>query len=194
MGSQGKSREKRKIMTEQRLQDLETRMGKALDVFRQELAGLRIGRASAGLLEPIVVEAYGQRMPIAQLGTISVPSPRLIAIQVWDESQAAAVEKAVRESKLGLNPQREGALVRVPLPELNEERRAELVRVAHHYAEQARIAVRHIRRDGMEQIKKDQLSEDERKAEESNVQDLTDRMVGEIDSQVKAREEEIRRV
>lgn len=179
---------------EKRLQGLEERMGKALDVFKQELAGLRIGRASAGLVEPILVEVYGQRMPIAQLGTISVPAPRLIAIQVWDQAQAPAVEKAVRDSSLGLNPVREGALVRVPLPELTEERRAELVKVAHQYAEQARIAVRHIRRDGMEQLKKDGLSEDERKAEEQNVQRLTDRMIGQIDASLKAREEEIRHV
>ena len=182
-------------MTDQaRIKALARRMEKALDVFKQELAGLRVGRASAALVEPIMVEAYGQRMALVQLATISVPAPRLIAIQVWDQSQAPAVEKAVRESQLGLNPQRDGALVRVPIPELNEERRAELIKIAHQYAEQARIAVRHIRRDGMEQVKKEESSEDARKEGEIEVQNLTNDMIGAIDASLRTREEEISHV
>ena len=134
--------------------DIERRMDGAVAAFKTDLAGLRTGRASAGLLEPIMVDAYGQMMPISQVGTISVPEPRMLSVQVWDKGQVAMVEKAIRESSLGLNPMAEGQLIRIPLPELNEERREELVKVAGNYAEQARVAVRNVRRDGMDQIKK----------------------------------------
>ena len=147
--------------------DIERRMDGALAAFKTDLAGLRTGRASAGLLEPIMVDAYGQMMPISQVGTISVPEPRMLSVQVWDKGQVAMVEKAIRESSLGLNPMAEGQLIRIPLPELNEERREELVKVAGNYAEQARVAVRNVRRDGMDQIKKaekdSEISQDDAK-------------------------------
>ena len=142
------------------LDDIERRMEGAVATLKTDLGGLRTGRASASLLEPIMVEAYGQHMPIAQVGTISVPEPRMLSVQVWDKGQVALVEKAIRESGLGLNPMTDGQLVRIPLPELNEERREELVKVAGRYAEQARVAVRNVRRDGMDQIKKSEKDGD----------------------------------
>ena len=138
------------------LNDIERRMRGALSVFSQELAGLRTGRASASLLDSIKVSSYGTEMPINQLGTVSVPEARLITVQVWDKSMLQAVEKAVRDSGLGLNPNADGDLVRIPIPELNEERREELSKVAGKFAEQGRIAVRNVRRDGMEQLKQAQ--------------------------------------
>ncbi len=136
------------------LNEIERRMEGALTTMKSDFAGLRTGRASANLLDPIMVEAYGQKMPISQVGTVSVPEPRMLSVQVWDKGQVALVEKAIREAGLGLNPMADGQLVRIPLPELNEERREELVKVAGKYAEQARIAVRNVRRDGMDQLKK----------------------------------------
>src|SRR3546814_7569063 len=129
-------------------------MDGALDALRREFAGLRTGRASVHLLEPITVNAYGSEMPLPQVGTIGVPEPRLITVQVWDRSQVSAVEKAIRDSGLGLNPSSEGQLVRVPIPELSQERRVEMTKVAHKYAEQARVAVRNVRRDGMDALKR----------------------------------------
>ena len=163
------------------LDDIERRMEGAVATLKTELGGLRTGRASASLLEPIMVEAYGQQMPLAQVGTISVPEPRMLSVQVWDKGQVALVEKAIRESGLGLNPMADGQLVRIPLPELNEERREELVKVAGRYAEQARVAVRNVRRDGMDQIKKSEkdgdMSQDDAKLFSNEMQETTDRYV-----------------
>src|SRR6478752_8889658 len=136
------------------LDELKTRMQKSIASLKDELAGLRTGRASVSLLEPVTVEAYGSKMPLNQVATVTVPEARMLSVQVWDRSLAGAVEKAIRNSGLGLNPAAEGVVIRVPLPELNEERRRDLTKVAHNYAEQARVAVRHIRRDGMDLLKK----------------------------------------
>lgn len=178
--------------------DIERRMDGALAAFKTDLAGLRTGRASAGLLEPIMVDAYGQMMPISQVGTISVPEPRMLSVQVWDKGQVAMVEKAIRESSLGLNPMAEGQLIRIPLPELNEERREELVKVAGTYAEQGRVAVRNVRRDGMDQIKKaekdSEISQDDAKLYSDEVQELTDKFIKQIDETLTIKEGEIRQV
>ncbi|MGC6511352.1 MAG: ribosome recycling factor [Parvibaculales bacterium] len=180
------------------LNEIERRMDGAIATLKTEFAGLRTGRASASLLDPVMVEAYGQKMPISQVGTVSVPEPRMLSVQVWDKGQVAFVEKAIREAGLGLNPMADGQLVRIPLPELNEERREELVKVAGKYAEQARIAVRNVRRDGMDQLKKaekdSEISQDEQKAYADDVQKLTDDKVGEIDSMLSTKETEIRQV
>jgi len=180
------------------LSDLKTRMQKSIASLREELAGLRTGRASASLLEPVTVEAYGSRMPLNQVATVTVPEPRMLSVQVWDRSMANAVEKAIRNSGLGLNPVGEGQVIRVPLPELNEERRRELTKVAHNYAEQARVAVRHIRRDGMDLLKKAEkdgdLSQDDVRTQSDLVQKATDAAVAEIDSVVAAKEQEIMQV
>jgi len=180
------------------LNDIERRMDGAVATLKTELNGLRTGRASASLLEPITVDAYGQQMPLAQVGTISVPEPRMLSVQVWDKGQVAAVEKAIRESGLGLNPMPEGQTVRIPLPELNEERREELVKVAGRYAEQARVAVRNVRRDGMDQIKKAEkdgdISQDDAKTQSADVQDSTDKFIKLIDETLETKEGEIRQV
>lgn len=179
------------------LDDLRRRMDGAIQVLKQELSGLRTGRASASMLEPITVEAYGATMPLNQVATVSVPEPRLITVQVWDRSMAQAVERAIRESSLGLNPVVEGQLMRIPIPELNAERRQELVKVAHKYAEAARVAVRHVRRDGMEDVKKGEkegLGQDEMRALSDKVQKLTDEKVAEIDAIVAAKEQEISQI
>ncbi|MEM6762658.1 MAG: ribosome recycling factor [Pseudomonadota bacterium] len=179
------------------LDDLTRRMDGAIQNLKTELSGLRTGRASASMLEPISVEAYGSHMPLSQVATIAVPEPRLISVQVWDRSMAPAVEKAIRESSLGLNPVVEGQLMRIPIPELNAERRQELVKVAHKYAEAARIAVRHVRRDGMEDVKKsekDGVGKDEMRVQSDKVQKLTDEKVGEIDAIVTGKENEISQI
>jgi ribosome recycling factor len=180
------------------LDDLKSRMQKSIASLREELMGLRTGRASASLLEPVMVEAYGSKMPLNQLATVSVPEPRMLSVQVWDRSMASAVEKAIRDSGLGLNPASEGAVIRVPLPELNEERRRELTKVAHNYAEQARVAVRHIRRDGMDLLKKaekdGEISQDDSRAKADLVQKATDAAVAEIDKVVAVKEQEIMQV
>lgn len=185
-------------MHEYSLEDIRARMRKSIGALKDEFAGLRTGRANAGLLEPLMVEAYGSQMPINQLATVSVPEPRLITVQVWDKSMTQAVDKAIRESPLGLNPQAEGTLIRVPLPELNEERRRELTKVAHQYAEQARVAVRHIRRDGMDALKKSEkdgdISQDEMHARSDDVQKATDEAVAEIDAMLEVKEQEIMQV
>ncbi len=175
--------------------DLERRMQGALTSLKSEFGGLRTGRASSSLVEPIMVEAYGGQMPITQLATVSVPEPRMISVNVWDKGTLIAVEKAIRQSNLGLNPVVDGTNIRLPIPELNEERRTELTKVAQKYAEQARVAVRHIRRDGLDTIKKlDGLSEDDVRGQSDDVQKLTDRFVGEIDSMLAAKETEIMQV
>lgn len=180
------------------LEELKTRMQKSIASLREELVGLRTGRASASLLEPVTVEAYGSRMPLNQVATVTVPEPRMLSVQVWDRSMANAVEKAIRDSGLGLNPIGEGATIRVPLPELNEQRRKELVKVAHNYAEQARVAVRHIRRDGMDLLKKlekdSALSEDDSRKHADQVQKATDAAVSDIDQIVAVKEQEIMHV
>jgi ribosome recycling factor len=180
------------------LADLKTRMQKSISSLRDELTGLRTGRASASLLEPVSVEAYGSRTPLSQLATITVPEPRMLSVQVWDRQLANAVEKAIRDSGLGLNPMGEGQVIRVPLPELNEERRRDLTKVAHNYAEAARVAVRHIRRDGMDALKKAEkdgdMSQDDARVQSDVVQKTTDAHVSEIDALVAAKETEIMQV
>ncbi|GHA10661.1 ribosome-recycling factor [Devosia pacifica] len=180
------------------LADLKSRMNKSIVSLKDELAGLRTGRASASLLEPVQVEAYGSRMPLNQVATVTVPEARMLSVQVWDRSMASAVEKAIRDSGLGLNPAAEGQVIRVPLPELNEERRRELTKVAHNYAEQARVAVRHVRRDGMDLLKKAEkdgdMGQDEARSQSELVQKATDEAVSEIDTIVATKEKEIMQV
>jgi ribosome recycling factor len=175
--------------------ELKRRMQGAINALKQELGGLRTGRASASLLDPIQVEAYGSHMPLNQLATVSVPEPRLISVQVWDRSMVHAVEKAIVNSNLGLSPATEGQVVRLRIPELNEERRKELVKVAHKYAETARIAVRHVRRDGLDTLKKmekgHKISEDDHKNMADQVQKATDRAIGEIDQMLAGKEKEV---
>jgi len=186
-------------MTSFDLKETERRMRGALTVLQHEFGGLRTGRASAALLDPIVVNAYGgSPMPLNQLATINVPEPRLITVQVWDRSQVGAVERAIRESDLGLNPIGEGQLLRLPIPELNQERRTEIAKVAHKYTEQARIAVRNVRRDGMEHLKKMEkdgdIGKDDHHSLSTKVQELTDKIVREIDEALAAKEAEIMHV
>lgn len=176
------------------LDDLTRRMHGAVNAFKGDLSGLRTGRASASMLDPITVNVYGSTMPINQLATINVPEPRLITVQVWDRGTAQAVEKAIRESTLGLNPIVEGAVFRIPIPELNSDRRKEFVKTAHKYAENARVAVRHVRRDGMDGLKKseaDGLGEDESRRLTDKIQKLTDETIAEIDAVLAAKEAEI---
>jgi len=177
--------------------ELERRMDGAMASLRTEFASLRTGRASASMLEPIVVEAYGQQTPINQLGTVNVPEPRMVTINVWDKSMVQAVEKAIMNSGLGINPQTNGTIVMLPIPELNEERRRDLTRVAAQYAEHARVAVRNIRRDGMDQVKKakaDGLSEDDQKFWEDEVQTLTDKHIKALDAALESKQAEIMQV
>ncbi|MEO1140480.1 MAG: ribosome recycling factor [Pseudomonadota bacterium] len=177
--------------------DLERRMDGAMGALRTEFASLRTGRASASMLEPVMVEAYGQRTPVNQVGTVNVPEPRMVTVNVWDKSMVGAVEKAIRESGLGINPQLNGTIIMLPIPELNEERRKELTRVAAQYAENARVAVRNIRRDGMDQIKKakaDGLSEDDQKFWETEVQEMTDRFIKSVDEALETKQSEIMQV
>ncbi len=182
-------------MSEFDIADLKKRMNGAIEVLRREFAGLRTGRASASLLEPLVVSAYGGEMPLNQLGTVSVPEARLLSVQVWDKDLVKSVEKAIRTSDLGLNPAVEGTLIRVPIPELSEERRAELAKVAARYAEAARVAVRNVRRDGMEQLKRlekdGEISQDEHHKSSDRVQELTDSEIKEINDMLTAKESEI---
>ncbi|AXX98028.1 ribosome recycling factor [Profundibacter amoris] len=179
------------------LDDLQRRMEGALASLRTEFASLRTGRASASMLEPVMVEAYGQKTPINQVGTVNVPEPRMVTINVWDKSMVQAVEKAIRESGLGINPQLNGTIIMLPIPELNEERRRELSKVAAQYAEHARVAVRNVRRDGMDQLKKalnDGMSEDDNKIWHDEVQSLTDKAIGAIDAALENKQEEIMQV
>jgi ribosome recycling factor len=180
------------------LKDLERRMHGAIDSLKKELSGLRTGRASVHLLDGVVVNVYGARMPINQVGTVSTPDARTISVQVWDKAQVGAVDKAIREANLGLNPIVEGALLRMPIPALNAERRQELVKVAHKYAEQGRVAVRNIRREGMELLKRldkdGHISEDEHHKSSAKVQELTDRLVKDVDQILTAKETEIKQV
>ena len=177
--------------------DLSRRMQGAVGNLRTELASLRTGRASGSMLEPVMVDAYGSMTPINQVGTVNVPEPRMVTINVWDKSLVGKVEKAIRESGLGINPQLNGTIIMLPIPELNEERRRELSKVAGQYAESARVSIRNLRRDGMDQIKKakaDGLSEDDQKFWETEVQDLTDTYVKKVDEALNTKQEEIMQV
>ena len=177
--------------------DLQRRMEKAIAALRTEFASLRTGRASGSMLEPVQVEAYGQMTPINQLGTVNVPEPRMVTINVWDKGMVGKVEKAIRESGLGINPQLNGTIIMLPIPELNEERRRELTKVAAQYAESARVAIRNVRRDGMDQIKKGKangMPEDDQKFWETAVQELTDRMIANVDQALEGKQAEIMQV
>jgi len=180
------------------LTELEKRMHGAMDALKKEFAGLRTGRASVNLLDPVMVEAYGQRMPLNQVGTVSAPEPRLLSVNVWDKGLVTPTAKAIRDAGLGLNPQPDGQLIRIPLPELTAERRAELAKLGHKYAEQARVAVRNVRRDGMEALKKAEkdhkISQDEHRQKSDEVQKLTDRYVKQVDDVLATKEKEIKTV
>jgi len=185
-------------MADPDLDDITRRMDGAKDVLRKEFAGLRTGRASAALLEPVMVEAYGASMPINQVGTVSVPESRMVTVQVWDRSLVGAVEKAIRNAGLGLNPAADGQLMRVPIPALSEERRIELTKIAGKYTEQCRIAVRNVRRDGMEMLKRmekaHEISEDDHRLWSEEIQRLTDEHIKAIDEALAHKEEEILQV
>lgn len=178
--------------------DLQRRMTGAVEVLKQEFSGLRTGRASASLLEHVKVDAYGAAMPLNQVSTINVPEPRLITVQVWDKGMVRAVEKTIRDSGLGLNPSADGQLIRVPIPELTEERRGELAKVAGRYAEHARVAVRNVRRDGMETLKKmekaGEMSKDDHKVWSDEIQEMTDETIKRIDDAVTGKQKEILQV
>jgi len=177
--------------------DLERRMTGAMSALGTEFASLRTGRASASMLEPVMVDAYGTKTPINQVGTVNVPEPRMVTINVWDKSLVSKVEKAIMESGLGINPQLNGTIIMLPIPELNEERRRELTKVASQYAESARVAVRNVRRDGMDQIKKAKangMSEDDQKFWETEVQDITDRFIAQVDKTLETKQAEIMQV
>ena len=180
------------------LKDLRRRMDGALEVLRKEFGGLRTGRASASLLEPIIVSAYGNTVPLNQVASINVPEPRMITVQVWDRGVVKAVDKAIRESGLDLNPQTEGQTIRVPIPDLNEERRRNLTRVAAKYAEDARVSVRNVRRDGIETLrrleKESELSQDEHRKQQREVQHLTDEYISRIDEALTQKDREILQV
>jgi len=175
--------------------DLQRRMHGAVEVLKHDLGGLRTGRASTTLLDPIHVEVYGSNMPLNQVATVSVPEPRLLSVQVWDRGNVSAVEKAIRTADLGINPIVDGQNIRLPIPDMTEERRKELAKLAHQYAEKAKIAVRNVRRDGMDHLKQDEkkheISEDERKRRETEVQKLTDEAIAEIDEVVAHKDKEI---
>ncbi len=179
------------------LDDLERRMDGALASLRTDFASLRTGRASASMLEPIMVDAYGALTPINQIGTVNVPEPRMVTVNIWDKSLVGVAEKAIRESGLGINPQLNGTIIMLPIPELNEERRRELSKVAGQYAENARVAMRNVRRDGMDQIKKakaDGMSEDDQKFWEGAVQELTDGSIEKVDEALESKQSEIMQV
>jgi ribosome recycling factor len=174
--------------------EIKRKMDASADALKHEFSGLRTGRASTAMLDPIMVEVYGSRMPLNQVGSISVPESRLLTVQVWDTGTVKAVEKAIRDANLGLNPAPDGNLIRVPVPELNQERRKELTKVASQYAESARVAVRNVRREGMETLKKlkaDGMSEDEQKRLEGEVQKLTDDTIRKIDTMLADKEKDI---
>lgn len=177
--------------------DLERRMDGAMSSLRTEFASLRTGRASASMLEPVMVDAYGAMTPINQVGTVNVPEPRMVTVNVWDKGLVNKVEKAIRESGLGINPQMNGTIIMLPIPELNEERRKELTKVAAQYSENARVAIRNVRRDGMDQIKKakaDGMSEDDQKFWEEEVQELTNQHIKAVDEALEAKQAEIMQV
>jgi ribosome recycling factor len=175
--------------------DLERRMKGAVEALKHDLSGLRTGRANTALLDPVTVEVYGAHMPLNQVATVSAPEPRMLSVQVWDKSNIGPVEKAIRSAGLGLNPINDGNNIRLPIPDLTEERRKELAKLAHQYAEKARIAIRNVRRDGMDALKTDEnkkeISEDERKRSETDVQKLTDDLIKQADEVAAQKEKEI---
>ena len=185
-------------MSAAEMTELKRRMDGALEALRREFAGLRTGRASVHLLDPVVVKAYGSEVPLTQVGTVNVPESRMITVQVWDRSLVPAVERAIRDAGLGVNPMSDGQLVRVPIPELSQERRQELGKIAHKYAEQARIAVRNVRRDGMEALKKlekdHKISQDEHRTRSDEVQKVTDQHIKMVDDALAQKEKEIMHV
>ena len=175
--------------------DLERRMAGAVEALKHDLAGLRTGRASTSLLDPVMVDVYGSHMPLNQVGTVSAPEPRMLSVQIWDKQSVGPADKAIRAAGLGLNPIVDGQNLRIPIPDLTEERRKDLAKLASQYAEKARIAARNVRRDGMDALKTDEkkgeISEDDRKRREGEVQKLTDGTIGEIDQAAAAKEKEI---
>jgi ribosome recycling factor len=175
--------------------DVQRRMHGAVEALKHDLGGLRTGRASTALLDPVTVEVYGANMPLNQVATVSAPEPRLLSVQIWDRSNISAVEKAIRNAGLGINPITDGQNIRLPIPDLTEERRKELAKLAHQYAEKAKVAVRNVRRDGMDALKTDEkkkeISEDDRKRRETDVQKMTDDTIKEIDAAAEAKEKEI---
>jgi len=179
-------------------EDIQRRMDGAIAAFKQDLASLRTGRASSNLLDAITVKAYGTDMPLNQVANVTVPEPRMISVSVWDKSMVSAVDRAIREANLGFNPIVDGTNLRIPLPDLNEQRRKELVKIAHGYAENARVAVRHVRRDGMDFLKKSEkdgdIGEDDHRKQSDSVQKLTDEMIASVDSLLSAKEAEIMQV
>ncbi|MBL0337714.1 MAG: ribosome recycling factor [Rhodospirillaceae bacterium] len=185
-------------MTKELFDDIKRRMDGSIEALRREFAGLRTGRASASLLHGVIVNAYGTKTPILQVGTISVTESRMITVQVWDKGLVTAVEKAIREAGLGLNPAADGQFVRVPIPELSQERRLELIKVAHKYAEQTKVALRNVRRDGIEHLKKlekdGNLSKDEHRQKAEQVQKITDEYVKKIDDLLQHKEKEIQQI
>lgn len=185
-------------MVDARLNEYSRRMDGALEALKKEFGGLRTGRASSSLLEPVHVSAYGNNMPLNQVGTVNVPEPRMITVQVWDRGLVGAVEKAIRDAGLGLNPASDGSTVRVPIPELSQDRRQELSKIAHKYAEQARVAVRNVRRDGMDHLKKlekdGKITEDEHRGLSDQMQKLTDEHVKKVDDTLAGKEKEILQV
>ena len=180
------------------IKEIEKRMRPSIDALKREFSGLRTGRASANLLDPVQVMVYGSRMPLNQIATVSVPEPRMISVQVWDRSNVAAVDKAIREANLGLNPIMDGQILRLPIPSLTADRRQELVKLAHKYAEQARIAIRNVRREGMDLLKKlekvGKMSQDDHRGNSEKVQELTDRLIKEVDATLVTKEAEIQKV
>lgn len=180
------------------LNDIKRRMDGAISAFKHDIASLRTGRASANLLDPVTVEAYGARTPLNQVANITVPEPRMLSISVWDKSMVGAVDRAIRESNLGLNPIMDGQTLRIPLPELNEERRKSLVKIAHEYAEKAKVAIRHVRRDGMDGLKKAEkdgvIGQDESRSQSERVQKMTDDTISDVDRLLVEKEKEIMQV
>ncbi len=180
------------------LNDLKRRMDGAINAFKNDIASLRTGRASANILDPVMVDAYGSKVPLNQVGNITVPEPRMLLVSVWDKSMVGAVERGIRESNLGLNPISDGQTLRIPLPELNEERRRSLVKVAHDYAEKGKIAIRHVRRDGMDGLKKAEkdgdISQDESRGLSDKIQKITDDMISDVDRLLAEKEKEIMQV
>ena len=180
------------------LNDIKRRMDGAIAAFKSDIASLRTGRASANILDPVTVEAYGSRVPLNQVANITVPEPRMLGVSIWDKSMVGAVDRAIRESHLGLNPIVDGQNLRIPLPELNEERRKSLVKVAHDYAEKSKVAIRHVRRDGMDGLKKAEkdgvIGQDEGRAQSERVQKMTDETISEIDRLLGEKEKEIMQV
>src|SRR5690349_13234755 len=189
------SRRRQAVSEDALIKDLRRRMEGAIDALKKELGGLRTGRASPSLLESVSVSAYGTTMPLNQLSTVSAPEPRLLVVQVWDRSMAKAVDAAIREAGLGLNPQSEGQVIRVPIPPLSEERRKELTKIAHKYAEQARVSVRNVRRDGLEALKKREkdreITQDQHRKLDKDVQTLTDDTIKKVDETLANKEKEI---